>query len=65
MEGKFKNNVFLGDGDMLIDGEGPVADGTYELGRFKVSYTHNTLQSSAVFRPKDFNEEVEGVLTAI
>ncbi|MCO5949891.1 zinc finger-like domain-containing protein [Mucilaginibacter flavidus] len=61
MEGKFKNKVFLGDGDMLIDGEGPVVDGTYELGKFKVSYTHNTLESSAVFYPKDFNEKVEGI----
>jgi hypothetical protein len=63
MEGKFKNNVFLGDGDMLIDGEGPVLDGTYELKNWKVNYTHNTLQSSTVFRPKDFNEEVEGTLS--
>lgn len=61
MDGKFKNNVFLGDGDMLIDGEGPVLDGTYELGKFKISYTHNTLESSAVFHPKDFNEAIEGI----
>ncbi len=60
MEGKFKHNVFLGEGVMLIDGEGDVLDGTYELGKFKVNYTHNTLQSKTTFHSKFTNEAVEG-----
>jgi DnaJ-class molecular chaperone len=60
MEGKFKNHVFLGEGDMLIDGETPLVDGTYELEKFKVNYTHNSLQSKCVFHPKDYNEDLTG-----
>lgn len=60
MEGKFKNNVFLGDGDMLIDGETVMVDGTYELEKFKVNYSHNSLQAKCVFQPKDYNEVVPG-----
>lgn len=60
MEGKFKHNVFLGDGVMLIDGEDDVVNGTYELGKFKINYKHNTLQSKTTFHSEFTKEDVEG-----
>ena len=63
MEGKFKNATFLGEGVMLIDGEGKVLDGTYELGKFKVNYKHNSLSSKTVFHSKFTKEDVGGNYT--
>jgi hypothetical protein len=60
MEGKFMHGTFVGDGFMLIDGEIPVFDGTYELGKCKPNYKHNTVGSHGTFHPKATGEGVEG-----
>ena len=57
MDGKFKNNVFLGDGDMLIDGETSLLDGTCEIGRVKGNY--GNYDSKASFHPSGYNETIE------
>ena len=60
MEGKFINKTFLGEGPMLIDGYGKILDGTYEFGKFKLIYGHNSLESKGVFHSKFTNEDVIG-----
>lgn len=60
MEGKFKRGTFLGGGVMLIDGEGKVLDGTYELEKFKFIYKTNQLSAKVIFHSKFTNEEVIG-----
>ncbi len=60
MEGKFKRGTFLGSGVMLIDGEGKVLDGTYELEKFKFSYKTNQISAKVIFHSKFTNEVVLG-----
>lgn len=60
MEGKFKDTTFLGAGVMLIDGQGDVLDGTYDLGKFKVNYQHNSLSSKTIFHSKFTKEDIVG-----
>jgi hypothetical protein len=60
MEGKFKNNAFLGNGVMLIDGYGKVLDGTYQLGKWKINYQSNDLSSATIFHSKFTDEDIVG-----
>jgi len=61
MQGRFRHHVFLGTGIMLIDGEGPAVDGTYELKPFDYSYKTNNIGAKGTFHTKVGNEVFEGV----
>ncbi|WP_295671989.1 hypothetical protein [uncultured Mucilaginibacter sp.] len=60
MQGKFRRSVFLGSGVMLIDGEGPAVDGTYEIQSFTYSYTNNYIGAKGTFHTKVGNEVFNG-----
>lgn len=60
MQGRFIRNVFVGNGVMLVDGEGPATDGTYKIESFSINYTHNDIGADAVFHPKAGNEVLKG-----
>ncbi len=61
LDGKFANRLYSGEGEMLIDGEGPVLDGTYEVGKFKVD-PYAGLQAKTTFHPKYAKGAVKGNL---
>ena len=61
MDGKFKKSVFIGSGDMLIDGEGTKNDGIYEIGKSKDNNNGNH-EAKAVFHSSVTNEAIEGKL---
>ncbi len=64
MDGKFSHDIFTGDGVMLIDGEGPEVNGTYDISKQRINTKMNRYESKCVFHPKGSNEPVNGVFIA-